>query len=811
LTKFFPKEEMFGLTNQIRRAVVSVTSNIAEGFSRNSAKEKTQFYSIAKGSITEVQNQLLISKDVGYINNMEFETTEEQVIRVSKLITGLLKYTRNLSAFLFAYILHTIPFILFFTFILYTNPFILNVASAATLQRPPTYNSGLVGYWTMDGTDTNWGTNTMTDRSGNGNTGTITNMSTTTSPTIGKIGQGLSFDGGNDSVNISNESNFDFERTNTFSVSAWVYRNTNSGPHTIVSKRLNGGNFPGWYFSARNGGNVLDVVFRDSLGNSFTTSSVSDHFLPRAWDHVVFVYNGNSSNTGVRIYINGVDDTSSGSGTVSVSILNDNNLIIGVDPPGASDYWPGKIDDVRIYNRALSATEIKQLYNAGAAKFNVSQTRTGGTLDSGLVGYWTFDGKDTNWGSNTTIDKSGSGNTGTMTNMSTSTSPTPGKIGQALNFDGVNDYVEIGDPSVLNFGTGNFSVSTWLYATNNTNFRDPILFSNVSVSAGWAIDHIPSSSRLDFQSINSNVRAISTNFTNNVWHHVVGVRNGSTISIYVDGVKGTDATASDDINGATSLSIGGRYSLWSGNVDDTRIYSRALSASEIKQLYNAGAAKFNVSQTRTGGTLDSGLVGYWTFDGKDVSWANNLAYDRSGQGNNGTITNMSTTTSPTQGKIGQGLKFDGVDDYINTTYTVNTSSNTSACAWVKYNSNTANPSYIYNTTSNVPFQLYINNDAGDQDYIVVYNNNGTAVSSVDSIRSNTWFHTCGLVTSGNVGSIYINGVLAGGPTSLGAPIGSGNIRISNNTNTMNGVMDDARVYNRILSPSEIKQLYSLGR
>jgi hypothetical protein len=55
------------------------------------------------------------------------------------------------------------------------------------------------------------------------------------------------------------------------------------------------------------------------------------------------------------------------------------------------------------------------------------------------------------------------------------------------------------------------------------------------------------------------------------------------------------------------------------------------------------------------------------------------------------------------------------------------------------------------------------------------------------------------------------GVFAGGPTSLGAPIGSGNIRISNNTNTMNGVMDDARVYNRILSPSEIKQLYSLGR
>jgi four helix bundle protein len=63
MTKQFPKEEMFGLTNQIRRAVVSITSNISEGFSRNSSKEKAQFYFTALGSLTEVQNQLLIARD----------------------------------------------------------------------------------------------------------------------------------------------------------------------------------------------------------------------------------------------------------------------------------------------------------------------------------------------------------------------------------------------------------------------------------------------------------------------------------------------------------------------------------------------------------------------------------------------------------------------------------------------------------------------------------------------------------------------------------------------------------------------------
>lgn len=67
LTKQFPRDEQFGLTSQIRRAVVSITSNIAEGFSRNSYREKLQFYSMALGSLTEVQNQLLIAKDVGYL------------------------------------------------------------------------------------------------------------------------------------------------------------------------------------------------------------------------------------------------------------------------------------------------------------------------------------------------------------------------------------------------------------------------------------------------------------------------------------------------------------------------------------------------------------------------------------------------------------------------------------------------------------------------------------------------------------------------------------------------------------------------
>lgn len=89
ITNDFPKTEIFGITNQMRRAVVSVTSNIAEGFSRVSNKDKAQFYSIALGSLTELESQLYIARDVGYMSQNDFLHAEDFIINTSKLINGL--------------------------------------------------------------------------------------------------------------------------------------------------------------------------------------------------------------------------------------------------------------------------------------------------------------------------------------------------------------------------------------------------------------------------------------------------------------------------------------------------------------------------------------------------------------------------------------------------------------------------------------------------------------------------------------------------------------------------------------------------
>ena len=96
ITKNFPREEQFGLTIQLRRAGVSFTSNIAEGFSRNSYKEKLQFYSIALGSLTEIQNQLLVAKDIDYMTKEEFDKIAEQTIIVNKITNGLIKKSKSI-------------------------------------------------------------------------------------------------------------------------------------------------------------------------------------------------------------------------------------------------------------------------------------------------------------------------------------------------------------------------------------------------------------------------------------------------------------------------------------------------------------------------------------------------------------------------------------------------------------------------------------------------------------------------------------------------------------------------------------------
>jgi four helix bundle protein len=97
ITEDFPTKENFNLTLQMRRCAVSITSNIAEGFSRKSNKEKDRFYYVTLGSVTELQNQLMITRDLHYLMEEEFNQVAQQTTKVQKLINGLIKSSKILN------------------------------------------------------------------------------------------------------------------------------------------------------------------------------------------------------------------------------------------------------------------------------------------------------------------------------------------------------------------------------------------------------------------------------------------------------------------------------------------------------------------------------------------------------------------------------------------------------------------------------------------------------------------------------------------------------------------------------------------
>ncbi|KEY18661.1 30S ribosomal protein S23 [Kaistella antarctica] len=96
-SKNFPKEELFGLTNQIRRCAVSVPSNIAEGCGRRTSNDTIQFLHISRGSLYELETQIYISLDQNYISEIEFNEIANQILICKKLLNGFINYYKNLK------------------------------------------------------------------------------------------------------------------------------------------------------------------------------------------------------------------------------------------------------------------------------------------------------------------------------------------------------------------------------------------------------------------------------------------------------------------------------------------------------------------------------------------------------------------------------------------------------------------------------------------------------------------------------------------------------------------------------------------
>jgi hypothetical protein len=241
---------------------------------------------------------------------------------------------------------------------LYNDTKANHVAAANTT----TLSTGLVGYWTLDGSKTNWATGKTLDSSGQNNTGSLISMSTSTSPVEGKIGQALKFNGNASIVNIPDVANsYAFPNT-TFTVSSWIKTTTNVG--SFILTKDDGGTAVGWGIGVNSAGNFS--VNSKGNGGTIASSRVSTVTVnDNKWHHVVAVFTTNTSvqaSNDVTLYVDGV--LNEGSLTNSTTYVAP-TLPVTIGERSSGNLFSGAIDDVRIYNRALSAAEVKQLYLLG--------------------------------------------------------------------------------------------------------------------------------------------------------------------------------------------------------------------------------------------------------------------------------------------------------------------------------------------------------------------------------------------------------------------------------------------------------------
>ena len=470
--------------------------------------------------------------------------------------------------------------------------FFANSANAGLILNHPNYtglNNGLVGWWSFDGKD--MAGNTAYDRSGQGNNGTLSSDGTGLPVRVGgKLGQGLSFDGVDDQVVLPTSAVLSM--TSSVTVSAWIRRQGNAATYARIFEH-------GMVSGAPNLEYSLIIDNTDKLAFGLTTGGVADETpsnatLPQnVWIHVVGTWDG----TNKRLYINGsLDRTIAQSGTITEQ-NNTNTLGYRIGP---MHNFNGLIDDVRIYNRALSADEIKRLYRIGGTlKLGSSQAQNTGSLTQGLVGYWSFD--ESTHGTTSVADLSGNNNRGHLIN---GPQKAIGKIGQGLSFDGVDDYVFVSSSHILT--SNNWTAAGWCKVSGAGGDGHNILFESGddlgATVSGISLRCYRQSAPIGNASILAVVGANSEEVVNstsplplNTWIHVTGVKEGTSLLLYINGALNNSATLSSAIMDYTGDIVetvistdNSRTGTVKGALDDVRVYNRALSADEIKRLYNLG-------------------------------------------------------------------------------------------------------------------------------------------------------------------------------------------------------------------------------
>lgn len=692
-----------------------------------------------------------------------------------------------------------------------SNPDGASLQTGNTQNLPGALTNGLVGYWKMDD-NVSGDSKSITDSSGNGKILTTHYGAITTGmdcTVAGKFGGGCSFDGVDDYVHRSYEGSH--LNTIQYTLSFWMnaVNASSSSVNASVIQKVDGASDANYGFHWSSSGGTFQKsclqtpTFLDPGGTK--GAQITATMNTGTWYLVTCTFDG----TNLKAYLNGQLQSTT---PIPNATFQDGEIIIG---GGNFNYFEGQVDELRVYNRALSAAEITQLYNYAP----------------GPVAQYDFEE-----GLNIAFDSSGIGSTSSI--YTGSVTSTLGRFGKGVNLNNGTDGIRIPESASTDFNSikTSMTIEAWVKTNVSVFGHDAYI-----VSKGTGIV-LPFNLRLINISCNPSFlissstgaggqATYSSSICDGKWHHLAGVRSilEDTIYIYVDGIfrnstNDTSGAGTPDNDFDVSIGNGGASYTgqgFPGQIDGVKIYNYARTPGQIVQDMNAG-------HPPPGSPVGS-ATGYWKFDEGYGTTANNSG--NCGSSCNGTLSTFaSPATSDSgwsqSGKFGKALQFDGSSDVVtvNKDFNFDDADQMTISTWVYFDHTVGWMTLVGQDTtdwasSNAAF--YLQKIGGTScgrtlnafAFAIGFGSGGCDLAFAQSTTiptANTWYHVVGTYDGSTI-KIYINGNLEASTSfTTGIPTQTGNFVIGEGyfndalADTLDGRMDEVKVYNQALTADQVK-------
>lgn len=644
---------------------------------------------------------------------------------------------------------------------------------------------GLTGYWKFDeGTGT-----TIKDYSGYNQTLSIKFRSAvnTSAWANGKFGSAYQSAGYEYSNDEAASGNWLAPKQTDFTVMGWIKPSSLAPASSgYIFARWWGdcseSYRPGWalkYFTSNQ--KLAFKISADNCGPDATLNSNGTLTLDQ-WNHVAISHKTGES---IKIYINGILDASQ-SYTLGLNPNASGIISFGCNSNNNDCGFPGLTDEVKIYNKTLSDTEIYNHYLENTSSMPE------------LIRY--FDFEDLN--SSTINSKTNTQSTATLIN---SPKKITSQTGSGISLNGINQYLDLPDNPLAGLSQTTFEI--WAYGDFSTNTQKALFGSD----GGGPYWRTTNNSNLLLYLKSSNCTTENATYTNNIllpgWHHYAfTVEPSGIITIYADGVIKNSYTFinwDNFCNTSTYWSRIGDYAngyFWDGAIDEVKIYNYARTPAQILQDMQGGVVS---SGTTT--KIPQPLIWYNLNESKGTTIFNKGILKNTG---NGTLAADTAMPNWTKGKDASALNFDGVNDYVSTVTgtTLGLTNQLSISTWFK---GTGTIISSGNTFCGTAGDFYLTHTG-----FSVKNSSCATSTLTFSPTTTEWNHAVATVNGTNM-KLYLNGQLTDSLTDLSGYTtlkGADNIiRLGSHTSGnsfFTGQIDEVKIYNYELSESEVKQDYN---